>query len=159
MPFFSRKSIFQAICKGFFIQNAITDAKVADNITAGAATTAATLATARTINCVSFHGSANVTTLTAGTGISVSGTAVSIGKAVATSDDVTFADVAATGNVTITGNLDVNGTTTTLSAAILMPANNNKIIRVIMHVVLFISSPFLNIKNRVTNSFEQLGYL
>ena len=38
----------------------------------------------------------------------------SIGQAVATTSDVTFADLAATGNVTITGNLDVNGTTTTL---------------------------------------------
>ena len=82
--------------------------------TSGNAATATALATARTINGVSFDGTANVTTLTAGTGVSVSGTAVSIGQAVATSDDVTFADVAAPGNVTITGNLDVNGTTTTL---------------------------------------------
>ena len=82
--------------------------------TTGNAATVTALATARTINGVSFDGTANVTTLTAGTGVSVSGTAVSIGQAVATSDDVTFADIAATGNVTITGNLDVNGTTTTL---------------------------------------------
>ena len=86
------------------------------NITPGLATTATTLATARTINGVSFDGSANVTTLTAGTGVSVSGTAVSIGQAVATTDDVTFADIAATGNVTITGNLTINGTTTTNSS-------------------------------------------
>ena len=52
--------------------------------------------------------------LSAGTGVSYSGGAISIGQAVATSSNVTFADVAATGNVTITGNLDVNGTTTTL---------------------------------------------
>ena len=52
--------------------------------------------------------------LSAGTGVSYSGGAISIGQAVATTSDVTFADVAATGNVTITGNLDVNGTTTTL---------------------------------------------
>ena len=52
--------------------------------------------------------------LSAGTGVTYSGGAISIGQAVATTDDVTFADVAATGNVTITGNLDVNGTTTTL---------------------------------------------
>ena len=84
--------------------------------TSGNAATATALATARTINGVSFDGTANVTTLTAGTGVSVSGTAVSIGQAVATSDDVTFADIAATGNVTITGNLDVNGTTTTLDS-------------------------------------------
>ena len=84
--------------------------------TTGNAATATALETARTINGVSFDGSANITTLTAGTGVSVSGTAVSIGQAVATSDDVTFADIAATGNVTITGNLDVNGTTTTLDS-------------------------------------------
>ena len=84
--------------------------------TTGNAATATALATARTINGVSFDGTGNVTTLTAGTGVSVSGTAVSIGQAVATTDDVTFADVAATGNVTITGNLDVNGTTTTLDS-------------------------------------------
>ena len=52
--------------------------------------------------------------ITAGTGVAISSGEVSIGQAVATSSDVTFADVAATGNVTITGNLDVNGTTTTL---------------------------------------------
>ena len=84
--------------------------------TTGNAATATALETARTINGVSFDGTANVTTLTAGTGVSVSGTAVSIGQAVATTSDVTFADLAATGNVTITGNLDVNGTTTTLDS-------------------------------------------
>ena len=52
--------------------------------------------------------------LSAGTGVSYSGGEFSIGQAVATGSNVTFADVAATGNVTITGNLDVNGTTTTL---------------------------------------------
>lgn len=52
--------------------------------------------------------------ITAGTGVSISSGEVSIGQAVATSSNVTFADVAATGNLTVTGNLDVNGTTTTL---------------------------------------------
>ena len=48
--------------------NAVTDAKVADNITAGAASTAATLATARNINGVSFNGSSAITvTAAAGT--------------------------------------------------------------------------------------------
>ena len=42
----------------------------------GNATTATTLQTARTIQGVSFNGSANITVVTAGTGISVSGTAV-----------------------------------------------------------------------------------
>lgn len=55
-------------------------------ITAGAsitgnAATATALGTARTINGVSFNGSANVTVTTAGTGIGVSGTAVSIAAA------------------------------------------------------------------------------
>ena len=53
--------------------------------------------------------------LSGGTGVTMSGSGeFSIGQAVATTSDVTFADLAATGNVTITGNLDVNGTTTTL---------------------------------------------
>lgn len=47
----------------------------------GNAATATTLQTARTINGVSFNGSANVTVTTAGTGIGVSGTAVSIAAA------------------------------------------------------------------------------
>ena len=42
----------------------------------GNAATATTLQTARTIQGVSFNGSANITVVTAGTGISVSGTAV-----------------------------------------------------------------------------------
>ena len=53
--------------------------------------------------------------LSGGTGVTLSGSGeFSIGQAVATSSNVTFADIAATGNVTITGNLDVNGTTTTV---------------------------------------------
>ena len=58
--------------------------------TSGNAATATALETARTINGVSFDGTGNVTTLTAGTGVSVSGTAVSIGQAVATTSNVTF---------------------------------------------------------------------
>ena len=50
---------------GSIADNAITDAKVADDITAG---TAATLATARNINGVSFNGSSAITvTAAAGT--------------------------------------------------------------------------------------------
>ncbi len=53
--------------------------------------------------------------LSGGTGVTMSGSGeFSIGQAVATTSNVTFADIAATGNVTITGNLDVNGTTTTI---------------------------------------------
>ena len=58
--------------------------------TTGNAATATALETARTINGVSFDGTGNITTLTAGTGVSVSGTAVSIGQAVATNSNVTF---------------------------------------------------------------------
>ena len=66
--------------------------------------------------------------LSGGTGVSVSGSGsegatptVSIGQAVSTTSDVTFADIAATdvtasGNVVITGNLTVNGSTVTNSA-------------------------------------------
>jgi hypothetical protein len=50
----------------------------------GNASTATTLQTARTINGVSFDGSTNVTTLTASTGITVTGTAVAIDSTVAT---------------------------------------------------------------------------
>ena len=64
--------------------------------TTGNAATATALETARTINGVSFDGTANITTLTAGTGVSVSGTQVSIGQAVGTSDSPTFADLSLT---------------------------------------------------------------
>jgi hypothetical protein len=98
----------------------------------GNATTATTLATARTIQGVSFNGGANITTLTAGTGVAVSGTEVAIGQAVATtsnvqfnnvtvdgtltSDDITAATMTASGHVIVQGNLTVNGTTTTVNS-------------------------------------------
>jgi len=69
--------------------------------TSGNAATATALETARTINGVSFNGTANITTLTAGTGVSVSGTAVSIGQAVATSDSPTFANMTLSGTDSI----------------------------------------------------------
>lgn len=113
----------------------------------GNASTATKLATARTISLTgdvtgsaSFDGSANasitatiaansvalgtdttgnyVAALTAGTGVTVSGTAgegwsptIAIGQAVATTDNVTF------NNLTLNGNLTVNGTTTTVSTS------------------------------------------
>ena len=73
--------------------------------TTGNADTATALATARTIQGVSFDGSANITTLTAGTGVAVSGTAVSIGQSVATSAKPSFAGVTLTGNSDVTGNI------------------------------------------------------
>ena len=57
--------------------------------------------------------------ISAGTGVTISNGAISIGQAVATSSNVTFADLAATGNVVVTGNLTVNGTQTTLNTATL----------------------------------------
>ena len=63
-----------------------------------------------------------MTEVAGGTGVSVSHTAgegstatLSIGQAVSTSSDVTFADIAAT-DLTLSGNLTVNGTTTTASS-------------------------------------------
>lgn len=83
----------------------------------GNADTATTLQTARNIQGVSFDGSANITVVTAGTGVTVTGTAVAIGQSVGTSDNVTFNTVTAdlTGNVT--GNVlgDVTGTVSDIS--------------------------------------------
>ena len=76
-----------------------------NNLTGVVADTATALATARTINGVSFDGTANITTLTAGTGVSVSGTEVSIGQAIGTTDSPTFADLSLT-------TLDITNTTT-----------------------------------------------
>ena len=74
---------------------------VTGNLTGNAATTT-TLATARNIQGVSFDGSADITVVTAGTGVTVTGTSVAIGQAVGTGSSVTFAGVTAplTGNVT-----------------------------------------------------------
>ena len=69
-----------------------------------------------------------VDNVTGGTGVTVTGSAgegwepaISIGQAVSTTSDVTFADIAATditagGNVVITGNLTVNGSSVTNSS-------------------------------------------
>jgi hypothetical protein len=69
---------------GSFSANTITA-----NLT-GNASTATTLQNARNIQGVSFNGSADITVITAGTGVGVSGTQVSIGQAVATSSNVQF---------------------------------------------------------------------
>ena len=71
------------------------------NISIALADTATILANARTINGVSFDGSANITTLTAGTGVSVSGTEVAIGQAVASSDSPTFLNLTLNGTDSI----------------------------------------------------------
>jgi hypothetical protein len=74
---------------GNFTASTITAALI------GNASTATTLQTARAINGVSFNGSTDITVHTAGTGVSISGTTVSIGQAVATSSNVTFNQVTA----------------------------------------------------------------
>jgi hypothetical protein len=85
----------------------------------GNADTATALATARNIQGVSFDGSAAITVVTAGTGVSVSGTAVSIGQAVGTGSNVTFNDL------TVNGNLTVSGTTTSINTTTLNVADLN----------------------------------
>ena len=69
--------------------------------TTGNAATATALTTARTINGVSFDGTANIITLTSGTGVSVSGTEVSIGQAVASSNSPTFQNLTLSGTDSI----------------------------------------------------------
>ena len=60
----------------------------------------------------------------AGTGVTVSADAVSIGQDVATTADVAFNTVTTTGNVTIGGNLQVTGTTTTVNSQSLEVTDN-----------------------------------
>jgi hypothetical protein len=79
----------------------------------GNAATATKLAATKNINGVAFDGSADVTVITQGTGVTVSGSTISIGQAVATTSDVTF------NNLTVSGDLTVNGTTTTLNTTTL----------------------------------------
>ena len=84
----------------------------------GNASTATALQTSRTIQGIGFDGTANITVVTAGTGVSVSGTAVSIGQAVGTASDVTFNSIATIAGKTIGGNLDVNVTTTSVNSTV-----------------------------------------
>ena len=60
----------------------------------------------------------------AGTGVTVSADAVSIGQDVATTADVTFASVETTGNIIVGGNLQVTGTTTTVNSQSLEVTDN-----------------------------------
>ena len=69
----------------------------------GNASTATKLATARTINGVSFDGSSNITVHTAGTGIGISGTTVT--NLLATSGGAIGGNIAVTGDVTATGDI------------------------------------------------------
>jgi hypothetical protein len=85
------------------IQDAMaTDAELASAIAAITTVPNATkLATARTINGVSFDGTANVTVTTAGTGISVSGTTVT--NTLSTSGGSIGGGIAVSGAITATG--------------------------------------------------------
>jgi hypothetical protein len=85
----------------------------------GNAGTATKFATARNINGVAFDGTANVIVHTAGTGVSINGTEVSIGQAVGTTDDVTF------NNVVVDGDLTVNGTMTAVNSTTVTIADKN----------------------------------
>lgn len=78
----------------------------------GNASTATILQTARNIQGISFNGSADITVLTAGTGITVTGTQVSIPQAISTSSNVQFgsfgvgtAASGVSGEVRATGNI------------------------------------------------------
>jgi len=79
----------------------------------GNAGTATKLFATANIQGVAFDGSADITVITEGTGVTVSGTEISIGQAVDITSDVTFNDVI------VNGDLTVNGTTTTLNTSTL----------------------------------------
>jgi len=122
----------------------------------GNASTATQLANARFIQGQSFNGTADITVVTGGTGVTVTGTSVAIGQAVGTSSNVTFGSVAsnnvrignssgtvdtssgnltldsANGTVIINDNLTVNGTSVTLAGtSATISANTNKIVNVV----------------------------
>lgn len=64
------------------------------------------------------NGTAPVTSITGGTGVTVTGTTtptIAIGQSVATNANVTFGTISTDGNVTVGGNLIVTGTTTTVN--------------------------------------------
>jgi hypothetical protein len=99
---------------------------------------AATLTTPRAIQGVNFNGSAAITVVTAGTGVTVSGTQVSIGQAVATNSNVQFnsvgvgtaasgtnGQITATGGVRLTSACPFVYTATTVSANTTIPTNFN----------------------------------
>ena len=62
--------------------------------------------------------------ITAGTGVAISNGAVSIGQAVATSSDVTFADLTLSGDLTVNGDTTTVGTTNTVVSDNLIELNN-----------------------------------
>jgi len=99
----------------------ITDAQVRGKVSVTDAGGDGSLAYNSTSGVITYTGpSASETRahLSAGTGVGFSGGAISIGQAVATSSNVTFADL------TLSGNLTVNGTTTTVNTATLNVSDN-----------------------------------
>jgi len=106
----------------------------------GNADTATTLKTARNIQGVSFDGSANITVVTAGTGIGVSGTTVSntgVTTISGTTNQITASastggvtlslpsSLTTPGDLTVSGNLTVSGTTTTVNSTTVAVADLN----------------------------------
>jgi len=99
----------------------ITDAQVRGKVSVTDAGGDGSLAYNSTSGVITYTGpSASETRahLSAGTGVGFSGGAISIGQAVATSSNVSFADL------TLSGNLTVNGTTTTVNTATLNVSDN-----------------------------------
>jgi hypothetical protein len=78
-------TIMAAAPNGILFKTGVDTYGIATN-----APTATTLATARTINTVSFNGSADIIVSTGGTGVTVTGTSIAIGQVVATSSNVQF---------------------------------------------------------------------
>ena len=109
---------------GGIADNAITDAKVADNITAG---TAATLATARNINGVSFNGSSAITvTAAAGT---LTGATLASGVTASSLTSVGTLTTLTVDDITINGSTisDSGDLTLDIGADIILDAGGNEI--------------------------------
>jgi len=99
----------------------ITDAQVRGKVSVTDAGGDGSLSYNSTSGVITYTGpSASETRahLSAGTGVGFSGGEISIGQAVATSSNVSFADL------TLSGNLTVNGTTTTVNTATLNVSDN-----------------------------------
>jgi hypothetical protein len=121
----------------------------AGNITAsltGNASTATALQTARNIQGVSFNGTADITVVTAGTGISVTGTTVANTGVTALSGTNHISVNASTGSITVTS----DGTSAnTVSTLVARDANGDFAARIVTAVDLYAS--VLQAKDTVNN--------